>query len=445
MNPILYDVSLLSATATAALFSAIWQGSALAVCVAAILRFMPRLSPAARSVIWLNLFVLLALLQLVPAIAAPAHSAGIGHITAIALDTRWSLAIAAIWFALSLWRGVQLVVSARQLHRLAGRATIIDIDPNTQALLDRAAAPRRAVVCVSDDVARPSVLGFFHPRILLPPSVADNLSALELQQVVLHEMEHLRRADDWTNLFQKVALVLFPLNPALHWVERRLCTERELACDDHVLRSTPGRKSYAVCLTHLAEHSMLRHTYNLALGAWGRRPELVRRVQRILEQPIHSMGRKPAIFATGTLIAGSLGCALFLARAPQFVSFTAPIGTMQASESLAANELGPMSRQTSNRLGAKPQLIKAVMPQKAAQSAANPVKRQVRNAVLHTRRSAKPIENQRTIVMLTDFTDMESAPRLVLTFSQNQGPGPIVVPTTYAVVPTLNGWLILQI
>jgi beta-lactamase regulating signal transducer with metallopeptidase domain len=28
----------------------------------------------------------------------------------------------------------------------------------------------------------------------------------------MHEMEHLRRADDWTNLLQKLALVFFPLN-----------------------------------------------------------------------------------------------------------------------------------------------------------------------------------------------------------------------------------------
>ena len=64
-------------------------------------------------------------------------------------------------------------------------------------------------------------------------------------------MEHLRRADDWTNLLQKLGLVLFPLNPVLLWVEHRLCAERELACDDRVVSSIAGRKAYALCLTHL--------------------------------------------------------------------------------------------------------------------------------------------------------------------------------------------------
>ena len=88
---------------------------------------------------------------------------------------------------------------------------------------------RAAALCVSDEVDRPSVVGFFAPRILVPAALLERLSADELRQIVLHEMEHLRRGDDWTNLLQKLSLVVFPLNPALIWIERQLCVERELA------------------------------------------------------------------------------------------------------------------------------------------------------------------------------------------------------------------------
>ena len=84
-------------------------------------------------------------------------------------------------------------------------------------------------------------------------------------------MEHLRRRDDWINLVQKLGLVLFPLNPALLWIEQRLCKERELACDDHVIQSTRAPKSYASCLVHLAEQRILNSRASLALGAWERR------------------------------------------------------------------------------------------------------------------------------------------------------------------------------
>ncbi len=62
------------------------------------------------------------------------------------------------------------------------------------------------------------------------------------------------------NLLQKIALVLFPLNPALLWVDRRLSLERELACDAGVVASTAAPFDYAHCLTRLAEHRLHRRS-----------------------------------------------------------------------------------------------------------------------------------------------------------------------------------------
>jgi beta-lactamase regulating signal transducer with metallopeptidase domain len=146
------------------------------------------------------------------------------------------------------------------------------------------------------------VLGFLRPRILLPAELLERLTAAELAQVVVHEMEHLRRGDDWTNLLQKLALVVFPLNPALWWVESQLCAERELACDDQVIRASRGRKAYAICLTHLAEYSMLRRGLSLALGAWEKQSELVRRVHRILRRPGATMSLRRTMALTAGLM-----------------------------------------------------------------------------------------------------------------------------------------------
>ena len=64
----------------------------------------------------------------------------------------------------------------------------------------------------------------------------------------------------------------------------------------------------------------MRRTFSLVLGAWERRPELVRRVQRILTQPTRTMGHKPALAVCAALIAGHR-LHPTLARAPQLVSF----------------------------------------------------------------------------------------------------------------------------
>jgi beta-lactamase regulating signal transducer with metallopeptidase domain len=453
MNELFHSLSFVSAGASAALLSAVWQGAVLCVGVAICLRLLPGLSAAARSVVWFNVFVLVLLLHMVPAFTARVPALSGSHVPAIHLDSHWSLAIAGLWLSLSLWRAVQLVLGAIHLRRLASRAVPVAVSGGLKALLAGASTGRTAELCSSDEVARPSVLGFFRPRILVPAVLLETLSPAELQQVVLHEMEHLRRADDWTNLLQKIGLVLFPLNPVLLWIERRLCAERELACDDRVIRSSAGRKAYALCLAHLAEYAILRRSFSLVLGAWERRPELVRRIHRILSQPVRSMGRKPAIAATGGLLAGALGCALALSHSPQLVSFVP-----RYQSDLQAQSLDP--REVARALGGTPQLMKASMPsqpdqQVAKQRAVHPavVKHVKRNrpapnriAELDAPRIPLPDLDQHTCVVLTEWTAYQTRPRVVFAVSdETPAPRPVVIPVKYAIVPTPAGWLIIQI
>ena len=149
----------------------------------------------------------------------------------IYMDTRWSFAIATLWVFLSLVRAGRLAVNAFRLRGLWKRSTLVESGTSV-APWPGTVGSRPVQLCTSTEVDRPSVIGFFSPRILIPVSLFEKLTPTELEQIVLHEMGHLSRADDWINLFQKIGLVLFPLNPVLMWVERRLCYERELACDD---------------------------------------------------------------------------------------------------------------------------------------------------------------------------------------------------------------------
>jgi hypothetical protein len=290
----------------------------------------------------------------------------------------------------------------------------------------------------------------------------ERLTAQELRQVVLHEMEHLRRADDWTNLLQKLALVLFPLNPALQWVERRLCAERELACDDGVLSSSCGRKAYAICLMRLAEHSMLRRSLSLALGAWERQSELVQRVHRILRRPNKAMSGRRTMVLTGSVSLCVLACALGLARSPQLVRFAPAEEAMAQSMAQASLLPGQDSLQSQDlreatpvQFGAHAQLVKAVMPERPLQliqsvstakppSIAKPVRR---NAVMRSPKRPSP-PSQRAWIVMTEWSNSEIAPQLIFTVQQTngtslkrtQGDSP-----SYTAIPLPNGWLIVEI
>src|ERR1035441_1590454 len=262
-----------SQAVTGSLVAAVWQGILLAVAAVLGLRLVPKTPAAVRFAIWFAVFLAvtaLPVLSLWPYAAGAARAGGRG--AWLILDERWCLGIAAVWTVASLVRAGTLAAAAFRVRALWQRGTPIE------GLLPQVKESRRAQMCTSDEVDRPTVIGFFSPKILIPAWLLEKLTAAELEQIVLHEAGHLGRADDWMNLLQKIALVVFPLNPALAWVERRLCFERELAVDERVLRSFAGKAgaatAYAACLTNLAEHRLGRRGLALGVGALGRESSL---------------------------------------------------------------------------------------------------------------------------------------------------------------------------
>lgn len=460
MEALFHSGSMFAAMAVSALVSAAWEGAVLAFCVIACLRLFPALSAAARSVVWMSVFLLLVLLDFVPAMGAGTAAGDAAQPAALQLGIGWSFAIAEVWVGLSLLRATELIWSAVRSRGVARRATAGAGNEELRALLQVRTASGKAVrcaeLCISTEVERPSVFGFLHPRILFPAGLMERLTAEELKQVVIHEMEHLRRGDDWTNLAQKLALVLFPLNPALLWVERRLCAERELACDDGVLRASCGRKAYAICLTRLADYAMARRGLSLVLGAWERQSELVRRVHRILRRPTDGMSRKQAAALTACLMAGVLAGGAALARSPQLVSFVPAAQATAQAQVLPVTDPGAMSAERAEAAGegVRAQMVKAVMPQRPPQlhSAAKPVRRDA--AVPRVQQPA--VEQQQTLVMMTAWSESGPAPQVVfaverrIRISPMESPGESAAPNQtnqprYAALPLPNGWLIVEI
>jgi len=446
----------LSALAAGSLIAAVWESLVLAAIVALCLRLLPGITAAARSLVWSAAMLVVVALPFVhlpgTAVAPATHQ--------LHLDERVSLALACLWAAFSLLRAAQLLQSAIYLRKLARSAEPLAVAPEIAALL---AHTRPVALCVSAQVDRPSVAGFLSPRILLPAALLPKLTAAELQHIVLHEMEHLRRRDDWTNLLQKLSLVLFPLNPVLLWIERRLCLERELACDDQVMRATNARKAYAACLASLAEHSLVRRGVSLALGAWERQSELVRRVHRILRRSPNEMGRRQVAVTVSLMLCGLLAGADVLAHTPQLVSFGPAVTEAQ---------LAPAPTQL---IGGHISLAKAILtaPQVApgklrfARGTASAVSQVPQNQRGFTRRGtllrvdqtipgtprkqlilqrAEPVAEGSAVETAYDSTTQDSRPMVVMvTWTTTAYGAPQASQFAYAAVPTRNGWLFVQL
>lgn len=319
--------------------TALWQGAVIAIGLAITLRIAPWVPASHRFLIWAGSFLLLLVLPVLPSfahvLATPAPSISIGSSSSshwLQLNMRWAVAITGIWLVASSLRAGDLLIHFVRLFRLWKKATPVHGSASSVSILT-VRGRRNFELCTTSELDRPSVIGFFAPRILIPDWLLDRLTPAELDQVVLHEAEHLHRHDDWTNLFQKLCLIAFPLNAALAWIEHRLCREREMACDEAVIRATKAPRAYAACLTSLAERGLRRRAEALSLGAWQRRAELVNRVHSILSRP-----RKLSPLATravlGTLSCGLIVGAVELSRCPQFVAFTA-----DSSQPLAAKTI----------------------------------------------------------------------------------------------------------
>ena len=477
-----------ASSAAAALVSAAWEGLVLAGVVAVCLRMLPGITAAARSVVWTVVMLVVCGLPFVR--FGGASTGGVAG-PQVHLDEWVGLGLVAVWAVISLVRAGQLVRSAVWLRGISRRALPVGdcagngnygdltgtalrngsltssdevasgsarmtVEVGMTAVAGVTAVGRRAAeLCVSDEVDRPCVVGFFKPRVLVPTALFEEISDGELQQIVMHEMEHLRRRDDWTNLLQKLSLVVFPLNPALIWIERQLCVERELACDDRVLKATGARKAYAACLANLAEHSVVRRGVSLALGAWERQSEVVRRVHRILSRNEREMGRRQVVGVVAVLMAGVLAGADGLAHAPALVSF---------GPSMASRGQANMSPQEAFPQGLKPTFMRAsyggtevppLQSDRALRATMVKAVVPIRTATLRAKREAAV---EKVTIPMVDSVKRASnvghpseirqpdEPMVVMVTWQMASP--VIVQDsnfTYAAVPTRNGWLFVQL
>jgi len=342
-----------SRTAGAMLVTAIWQGAVVAACLTICLKLTNRISAALRFALWGAGFLAVAGLPFLPLVlrltTGTAAQPAIGMTEAsggpepwLLLDIRWSIALTVVWAAASLYRLADLAVHSVRLRGLWKSATPVEQAAEIGSLLAKRVSlqGRKPVeICTTDALDRPSVIGFLAPRILIPTWLFDRLTQGELEQIVLHETEHLRRGDDWTNLLQKLSLIVFPLNPVLLWIERQLCLEREMACDEAVIRVTQAPRAYAACLASLAERGIARRAEALSLGAWQRRPELVRRVHRILRRR-NALGPLGARSVLTVMACGLVFGTVELSRCPQLIAFTeTPAVETAVSHPLAAHAI----------------------------------------------------------------------------------------------------------
>jgi len=192
---------------------------------------------------------------------------------------------------LSVWGTISTVLLLRLLHQYFTLRSLKKekevIHSKTHELFRSVSVEqgmkRKAQLIACSSIKTPIVAGFFRPAVLLPKSLMTDASADELQRVFRHELAHLSRYDDFTNLLQQLIKAVFFFHPGIFWLSRCLSLQREIACDDQVLALHHSARNYALFLTEFAARSKCRD-FVAAPAAWSNKGQLKQRICMILNK-----------------------------------------------------------------------------------------------------------------------------------------------------------------
>ena len=179
----------------------------------------------------------------------------------IAMPAAWWTSSALAFSLWMTWSGLQAVrfivggLTVRRARRLSEECPS-DVLAGLSHWSRVRTTGRPTRVVLSDRVRHAAVLGFGSPIIALAPRLLTELSAPDLDRVLVHEWAHVQRRDDLAQLLQHLVRAIAGWHPAVWWLERRLDFEREVACDEVAVDVTGSAKGYAACLVTLA--GMLR-------------------------------------------------------------------------------------------------------------------------------------------------------------------------------------------
>ncbi len=173
---------------------------------------------------------------------------------ALRVSSVWLVLGAFLWTAGALLGGLWMLVGQGQLRRLSRNATPLDTpgwEDLLQEVCEKLRLRRVPVLLESSEELMPLTWGWWRPRVILPAEAA-NWPSEKRRVVLLHELAHVKRRDCLTQTIARVIGALFWVNPLVWVASRRMCVERERACDDLVLAGGCRASEYAGQLLEIA-------------------------------------------------------------------------------------------------------------------------------------------------------------------------------------------------
>lgn len=144
-----------------------------------------------------------------------------------------------LWLCGAVLSAVRAIFQNRMINQSVGRGLYPITTPYQRArcrtYCRRMGINRCPPILVSQEVPSPITLGWLHPTIMLPTQGLP-ANSQRLQFVLLHELCHCKRGDNFWKMFASIVLAVYWFHP-LMWIFSRLFVEDcEIACDEFVLK-----------------------------------------------------------------------------------------------------------------------------------------------------------------------------------------------------------------
>lgn len=142
----------------------------------------------------------------------------------------------------------------------------------------------------------PFVTGFLKPAIFLPVSLLTQLTPIQVEAILLHEIIHIRRNDYLVNLLQVTVEKILYFNPLVKSIGNEARRQREMLCDKEVAFQY-DRMIYSEALLSIARQNNLSALPVFANG--NSQFELLARIKRLYGIPFcHSIMNYKVLLAT---------------------------------------------------------------------------------------------------------------------------------------------------
>lgn len=216
----------------------------------------------------------------------------------------WAL-VAAVWVCGFVVMLAKWISGWRSASRMVRTAEEIIKGREFEALLHAqsdAGVHRRIDLLLSSAGMEPAVFGIVQPVLLWPAGLSERLDDTQIEAIMAHELEHVRRRDNLTGAIHAFVAAIFWFHPLVRWMSTRLSEERERACDERVLEQHRRPEAYAESILKVCSFCMEPATACVS-GVSG--ADLKQRILRIMTQrsgAALSIGRKCLLSAAGLLL-----------------------------------------------------------------------------------------------------------------------------------------------